>query len=228
MSTLTETQVIDIIYKLYEIDDTGWDATSSEYITARAICNTAINDWSVRQVWRDLFSTLTAASDGTKTLTAGDWTYTCPTNFRRLTSWVRTISANGGVTFWEPIAPEMVAKRADSMGKYCWLTGSVKAGYTLNFNNKETLTTGDTINYEYYIAPTEYTATTSTSEIPDPYYCVYYTLARLLKNDGEDFSYEEQKSREILDRMEVNNIQGFWDINNPIEESLSQGTGFGV
>jgi len=226
MSALTENQVIDIIYSLYETDDTGWDSTSPEYITARVYCNAAINDWKVRQVWRDLFSNLTAAADGDKTLTAGDYSYDCPTNFSSLTSWVRTVS-NGVTTFWEVITPEMAAKRADSTGKFCYITGSVKGGYDLNFNPKETLTTGHTINYEYYINPTEYSGTTTTSEIPDPYYCVYYALARFLKNDGEDFNYEEQKAREIMDRMETNNIQAFWDINNPVEESLSQSVGFG-
>lgn len=227
MATLTEQNIIDAIYQLYETDDAGWDSTSSEYITARGYINASVKDWASKDTWRDLFSTLTAAADGTKTLTAGDWTYTCPTNFAHITSWVRTVDASGGVTFWEVIPPEKVAKLADSDGKYCYITGSVKAGFTLNFNNKETLTTGDTINYEYYITPTVYSGTTSTSEIPDPYYCVYYALARFLRNDGEDFSYEEGKAREIMDSMLTRNQQGYWDISNAIDEPLNLGVGFG-
>lgn len=228
MSALTEQNIIDTIYSLYETDDAGWDTTSSEYVTARAYCNAAINDWASRETWRDLRTTLTAASDGDKTTTAGDYTYSCPTNFSYICSWVRTVDGSGGVSFWEVIPNEMIAKYSNSEGKYCFITGSVKDGFTLNFNAKETLTTGHTINYEYYKTPTLYSGTTTTSEIPDPYYCVYYALARLLKNDGEDFSYEEAKARDIMDQMLTRNMKGYWDINNPIEETLALGTGFGT
>lgn len=227
MSTLSENQIIDIIYSLYETDDTGWDSTSPEYITVRAFINAAVNNWA-KKPRRDLYSTLTAAADGTKTLTAGTYSYLCPTNFRRLTSWVRTVDSNGIVTFWEPLPPEMVAKRANTIGKFCYITGSVKGGYYLNFNAKETLTTGHTINHEYYTTATQYSGISTTSEIPDPYYCVYYALARLLKNDGEDFSYEDGLARELLDQMDTTDIEGVWDVSNQIEEPLNLGTGFGV
>lgn len=226
MSTLSENQIIDIIYSLYETDDAGWETTSSEYLTSRAFCNAAIHDWEMRTTWRDLFSTLTAAADGTKTITAGTYSYLCPTNFVYPNGWVRTVR-NNIPTFWLVRPSEMVPKLADSTDFYCYFTGSVKGGFYLNFNSKKTLNTGDTINYEYYATPTLLITTSSTTEIPDPYYLVYYSLARLLKNDGEDFSYEETKAREIMDNMLTNNIQGFWDINNPIEESLNQGVGFG-
>lgn len=224
---LTENEIIDIIYNLYETDDDGWDTTSSEYITARAICNAAINDWAKRQTWRDLWTTLTSAADGTKTTTAGDWDYTTPTNLVYPASWVRTTN-NGNNTFWQVIPPEQVSKYASDYSYFCYFTGSIKAGFTLNFNPRITMATGDTINYEYYKTPTLFTATTSTTEIPDPYYLVYYTLARLLKNDGEDFTYEEQKAREIMDNMTTTNVQGYFDIQNQIDEPLGQGVGFGV
>lgn len=226
MSALTENEVIDIIYSLYETDDTGWDTTSSEYVTCRAFCNAAINDWAMRETWRDLFTNLTVASDGTKTITSGTYSYACPTNFSNANGWVRTVR-NGSATFFNVVNSEMVAKRAKSSDLFCYFTGSSKDGFYLNFNPNLTLTTGDTINYEYYKTPTLFTTTTSTSEIPDPYYLVYYSLARLLKNDGENFDYEESKAREIMDNMTTNNIQGLWDVNNPIEESLALGTGFG-
>ena len=223
---LSENDVIDIIYSLYETDDSGWDVTDAEYIVARSYCNAAITEWSKKETWRDLWSTLTAAADGDKTLTAGDYSYDCPTNFIEIGSWVRTV--NSGVsTFWEVKPAEMVAKMAGSTGKYCYVTGSIKGGFDLNFNSQETLTTGDTINYEYYITPTLYAGATDTSEIPDPYYCVYYALARFLKNDGENFNYEEGMKREILGQMLTNNIKGVWDVSNAIEEPLSLGGGFG-
>jgi len=227
MIALTETQIIDAIYGLYETDDTGWSASSAEYLTSRIYINAGLQDWAMRTTWRDLWSTLTSASDGDKTTTAGTWDYDCPTNFNAPNSWVRTTSGETN-TFWRIIPTEMIGKYASADDNYCYFTGSKADGYVLNFNPRKTLVTGDTINYEYYKNPTLYTATTIQSEIPDPYYLVYYALARLLKNDGEDFSFELQMSREIMDRMETNNLQGYWDIDNRIEESLGQGVGFGV
>ena len=224
---MNETQIISAIYALYEIDDSDWDATSSEYLTAREYLNAGLQDWAMRQTWRDLWSTLTDASDGDKTITASTWAYDCPTNFSYPNSWVRTTIGTTN-TFWQVVPTEKVAKHSSDEGYFCYFTGSVADGYVLNFNARITLTTGDTINYEYYKTPTTYTATTTESEIPDTYYLVYYALARLLRNDGEDFKYEEGKAREIMDRMEVNNIQGYWDISNQVEEPLGQGIGFGV
>ena len=224
---LSEQNIIDSIYALYETDDAGWGVTSSEYLAARVFINAGLKDWAMRQTWRDLWSTLTTAADGTKTLTAGTWAYDCPTNFSYPNSWVRTTTGTTN-TFWQVIPNEMIAKYSSNEGYFCYFTGNVADGFVLNFNSRKTLVTGHTINYEYYKIPTAYTATTIESEIPDPYYLVYYALARLLKNDGEDFTFELQTAREIMDRMEVNNIQGYWDISNHIEEPLNLGAGFGT
>lgn len=229
MAALTENDIIDIIYSLYETDDDGWDTTSSEYLTCRVYCNAAIQDWAAQDTWRDLWTTLAASTQVglVKTITAGTWAYTCPTDFSYPNSWVRTTSGSTN-TFWKVIPTEMIAKYASDYSYYCYFTGSQKAGYTLNLNPLITLTTGDTINYEYYKVPTLFTATTSTTEIPDPYYLVYYSLARLLKNDGEEFTFEINMAREIMDNMLTTNQKGFWDISNQIEEPLSMGAGFGV
>jgi hypothetical protein len=227
MAALTETQLITALYALYESDDAGWASTDSEYLTARSLMNVAIADWEMRQTWRVLWTTLTGAADGDKTTTAGDWSYNCPTNFKKPSSWVRTTDGTTN-TFWQVIPTEMVAKYASDYSYFCYFIGSEKDGFDLQFNPRITLTTGHTINYEYYKTPTLYSGTTTTSEIPDPYYCVYYALSRLLKNDGEDFNLEEGKAREILSRMEINNMEGLWDISNAIEEPLGQGVGFGV
>jgi len=224
---LTETQIITAIYQLYETDDTGWSSSSSEYLSARGFLNAGLQDWAMRTTWRDLWSTLTSAADGTKTITAGTYSYVTPTNFNAPNSWVRTTSGTTN-TFWRVIPVDVIAKYSSADDNYCYFTGSQADGFNLNFNSRKTLVTGDTINYEYYKNPTLYTTTATKSEIPDPYYLVYYALARLIKNDGEDFSYEEGKAREIMDRMEVNNIQGYWDVDNRIEEPLGQGVGFGL
>ncbi len=233
MAALTETEIILIIFELYEGDNTGWTSTSSEYISARAFCNAAIRKWERydNTVWRDLFTTLTANTQSSpalvKTLTAGTYTYTCPTDFLRPCSWVRTVSSGGTVTFWEVIPPEKVAKLDENSGYFCYFTGSVKDGFVLNFNSELTLTTGDTITYEYYKQATLLTATTSTTEVSDPYFIVYYVLARILKNDGEDYTEEEAQWKELLENMKTANMSGYFDVPNTVEDPLSGLAGFG-
>jgi hypothetical protein len=221
MAALTEENIIDIVYSLYETDTEGWDATSSEYLSARNYCNAAIVRWEnyMNTTWRELWTTLTAAADGDKALVAGDYSYDCPTNFKRPSSWVRT-----GSTFWTVISPEQVGKMANSSENFCYFTGSVKGGFGLNFNPNVTLTTGETIYYEYYKTATQFTTTASTTEIPDPYFIVYFVLARFLKNDGEDFSDEANQAEEILDNLRTVNLTGLFSVPDPIED-LSEGFG---
>jgi hypothetical protein len=216
MAALSEQTILNLVYSLYEGDADNWVETSDEYLAARQYAKLAIGKWEHydNTTWRDLFTTLTAAADGDKTITAGDYTYSCPTNFVRVTSFVRTV-----------IQPENVAKYAGAGSKYCYFTGSVKDGFTLNFNTQETLTTGDTINYEYYKQATLFTAITSTTEMADPYFIVYFILARLLKNDGEDNSEELQEADDRLETMRVANMSGQFGVENIIEDTRPDGFG---
>jgi len=226
MAALSEQTIIDIVYSLYETDTTGWDTDSSEYLAARNYANAAISRWENynNTTWRELWSTLTAAADGTKTLTASTYAYNCPTNFKRPSSWVRT----GDDLFWTVVSPEHLARLVDSQDYFCYFTGSVKAGFKVNFNPNLTLTTDDAIEYEYYKTATQFAAITDTTEMADPYFIVYFVLARFLKNDGEDFSDEANQAEEILDNMYVANMTGLFDVPDSIDKTLNADGGFGL
>lgn len=221
---LTENQILDIVYALYEGDDDGWETTSDEYLAGRKYCNAAINRWEHydNTEWRDLFSTLTAAADGDKTTTAGDYSYDCPTNMVRPASWVRT-----GEQFWEVIPPEKVPQYTDTKAYWCYFTGNVKDGFDLNFNPEINLTTGTTIYYEYYKAATTFDDASDTTEMPDPYFIVYFVLARFLKNDGEDNSEELQEADDRLETMRVANMSGYYSIDDNIDAAATRTAGFG-
>lgn len=225
---LTENNIIDIVYSLYETDDDGWDATSDEYLAARKYCNTAIARWERydNTVWRELWGTLTDAADGDKTTTASDYSYDCPTNFIRPCSWVRVGSTP---TYYQVLSPDKLAERdlASDKSNFVYFTGNPKDGYDLNFNNNLTLTTGDNVYYEYYKSATTFTATTSTTEMTDPYFIVYYVLARFLKNDGEDYSEEANQADDLLENMRVANMSGYQHIPNTVNEPISNNAGFG-
>lgn len=228
MAALTENNIIDIVYALYETDDDGWETDSDEYLAARKYANVAINRWEKydNTQWRELWSTLTAAADGDKTLTAGDYSYDCPTNFLRPGSWVRT---GATPTFWKVIPPEQVAAKdlSNDTSNFCYFTGNIKTGFDLNFNPNVTLTTGDTIYYEYYKVATKFTAITDTTEMSDPYFIVYYVLYRFLKNDGEDYTDEANQSEDLLENMRTTNLSGYFGIPGQIQEPISSNSGFG-
>lgn len=226
MSALTEENIVDIVYALYETDTTGWETTSEEYLAARKYANVAIARWESydNTTWRELWGTLDAAADGDKTLTAGDYSYDCPTNFKRPGSWVRT---GATPTYWEVIPPEKVADIGAKTGKWCWFSGNVKTGFDLNFNPNETLTTSDAIDYEYYKTASTFTATTSTTELSDPYFIVYYILYRFLKNDGEDYTDEANQAEDLLENMRVINMSGYQGIPNGVGEPITSNYGFG-
>lgn len=227
MAALTEQEIIDIVYSLYEGDTEYWDADSDEYLTARKYANLAISRWERydNTVWNELFTNLTSSPDGTKTLTSGVYTYSCPTNFIRPSSWVRT---GNTPTFWKVISP---ARRADYDGintNVCWFSGNVKDGFKLNFNDGANIPNGDSINYEYYKQATTFTSTTSTTEMGDPYFIVYYILYRLLKTDGEDYSDEFNQAGDILESMRVANMSSLVGVDNPILGTINNDFGFGV
>jgi len=215
MAQLSEENIIDAVYALYEGDTTGWDTTSEEYLTARAYCNAAINLWETydNTNWRELWGTLTAASDGDKTTVAADYSYDCPTNMKKPSSWVRI-----GGTFYNVISPEKLASYANSDELFVYFTGSEKTGFDLNINPRLTVTAGQTIEYEYYKGATKFTTTTDTTEVPDPYFIVYFVLARLLKNDGEDYGEERDLYESKLDDMQTANISGYIGIPDPMED----------
>ena len=232
MAALTENDIIDIVYSLYGGDDAdGWATTDDEYLVARKYANDAIFRWEFydNTKWNELWTDLTSASDGTKTLTAGTWDYSCPSDMRYPASWVRTIGVNSSsVTFWRVIPVEKSADYADSTDKVCWFTGSIKDGFTLNFNPKVTLTTGDTIKYEYYKQATTFSSSTDTTEMSDPYFIVYWILQRFLKNDGEDNSQELQEADIRLEQMRTVNLSGLFGMKDAIDEPIGMNSGFGV
>lgn len=232
LPTLTENSILNIVYALYEGDTDNWGTTSDEYLSSRVYANAAINRWEFYEQtnWHELWGTLTAAADGTKTTTAGTSAYICPTNMIKPSSYVRTVDGSSNSTYWDVVPLSRVPSLIkDTSYYFCYFTGNIKDGFTLNFNPNIGLTTGHTINYEYYKVASTFTATTSTTEMSDPYFIVYFVLSRLYENDGEDgrASKAFQESETRLENMRTNNIIHLEGVQDNIESSLSDMGGFG-
>jgi hypothetical protein len=224
---LTEQQVINNAYYLLEKASELWASGSDEYLTARGLANIAINRWEMydNTKWVDLFTTLTAASTGTKTLTSGTTTYVTPDDFRFPSSYVRTTDSGGGSTFWQVIKPAKLTMYANSSARVCWFTGNIKTGYTLNLNPMCPLSTGNTINYEYYKAATKFTTTTDTTEVPDPYFISYYIAAHMAE-EGVDPDMNTM-AEERLEQMRIVNMSQLYGVSDDIPTSGESQPGFG-
>jgi len=221
LSPQTESNLVDIIYSEYENDDDTWSATSAEYLTARRLCKAAIMRWEYLEGtrWPELFVKLEDAADGDTTTTAGDFEYACPTNMRippQVGDYVRI----NGVVF--PVVPlTKIQTLTDNQDKFCYFTGNPSVGYTLNINPNVTLSTGDTIAYEYYKNATYFTTTTSSTEMSNPMFIVHFVLHKLYRNDGllNESREELQIAENILQEMRAD--------AQVIDEDISE-VGFGV
>lgn len=228
LTPLTEDDIIDQIYSFYENDSTTWSSTSAEYLTARNMCKAAIIRWEYLEGvrWNELYTTLTAAADGTKTTTALTYTYGAPTNMKvppQPDDYVRIGTSEAVATYYKVIPLSKVEQMKHSSDRYCYFTGNAKLGFTLNVNSQLTYNTGDNIYYEYWRYATYFTATTSTTEMSNPFFIVHYVLARLYKSDGllNESNQELQIAENILQEMKAENTDV---ITDGIDGSV---TGFG-
>jgi len=222
---LNEQELLNIVYAMYEADTSNWAATSDEYLSARVMANAAINRWEFYEQtnWRELWTThASTASDIVKTTTAGTYTYACSTDMIKPASYIRTNTTN----YWHVVPLNQVPTHANDNTNFVYFTGNIKVGFTLAFNPNTTLTTAHVISYEYYKSATRFTATTSTTEMTDPYFIVYFVLSRLYENDGEDSkaskAFQEAEGR--LENMRTQNMLGFENVDDLI---TGLGDGFG-
>lgn len=226
MAALTESEILDLVYSMYESDQDTWAATSDEYLTARRYCKAAILRWEYEPgvLWTQLYKRLSSAADGDKTTNASDYSYACPTDMR--------LPPKGDDQspdyVWLNDTPYMVLpvskvqQMQTSQDNWCYFTGSQKDGFTLIFNHNLTIIAGLTIEYDYYKQASYFTAPTSTTEMENPMFIVHYVLSRFYKNDGlsGESTQEMQIAEQMIEQMKENAFV-------VIDDELSNNAGFG-
>jgi hypothetical protein len=223
---MTENELIDQIYSLYEGDVDMWDTDSDEYLLARNFLNAGVNRWRYYEQtdWKELFVNLADAADGDKTTVASTFDYDCPSDFVKPTSYVK-IGTNVFKTYTSARATTLIAD--ENTDAWCYFSGNPKDGYDLHVNPNFELDADLTISYSYYKTPTEFSSTTDVPEMSDPYFLVYYALYRLYKNDSEAFNDEFTNAEARLEQMRVNNIAGIEELPDEIEWNNEFQEGFG-
>lgn len=225
MAILTEQEIIDNAYYLSEKSSELWDTDSDEYATARGLANIAINRWERydQTKWAELLTPYGDASGVTTTITAGTYTYSAPSNtLYTPASFVRTTNSGGGITTWQVI-PSKSRLLYQNTDRVCWFTGNPKSGFVLHFNSGVTLTTGDTIDYDYYKKATRLASTSGTTEVPDPDFLSYYIAAHMAE-EGIDPDFNNMAESRLED-MRVANLSTPFAVPNDIVNSQA---GFGL
>lgn len=215
----TEADIILNGFYLLERDTDSWAEGDDEYTVARGIANLGIDRWEHYENtrWRELLVSLEDSTTGDKT-TDGTNTYDCPTNFMYPSSYVRVNNE-----FYDVKKPESIAKLAQDTGLWCYFTGNKLDGYKLKFNKNLAMSTGETIDYEYYKSATRLSAVSSVTEIGDPYFLSYFVASRMGDELVETNLFTEAETR--LEQMKTANYSGYTDIDDSIESVDNAGFG---
>lgn len=222
ISTLAD--FISYVNSLYESDETAPTSGDEDYTVWTGLANMAINIWENEEgvLWKELFVKLDDAATGDKT-TDATTSYTLPTDFRYPASSYVWIGAGTNRTAYKVIQPEEVQLYEDSDDEWCYFQpGSTQ---TLEFNPNLTMSTGDTISYNYYKFATKLTGATDAFEMSDPMFAVYYCVGELKKDEGDASALDTATQK--LEGMKTKNLMRTWESD---EDNLlkSTDTGMGV
>lgn len=216
---------IGLLNTLYELDDTAPTSGDEDYTVWTGLFNTAINLWETEEgmLWKELFVKLADASDGTKTTTTGNYSYSCPTNFKFPASGYVWLGSNTNKTPVKVIDISEVHLYENNTEYWCYFVlGNTP---TLNFNPNMLMPSSQTINYNYYKYATKLTTGTDKFEMSDPMAAVYYALGVLKQEEGDASGL--QVFAQKLDAMKTKNTMGTWfQDGNELQETISDGFGY--
>lgn len=213
---------IEYLNALFEGDSTPPVSGEEDYEAWTALLNVAVNIWEMEegQLWRELFVKLADAPDGGKT-TDGTNSYTCPTLFQFPASGYVWIGSGTNKTAYKVIPQEKVQLYENNNENWCYFL--MDGSPTLEFNPNLTLSTGDTISYNYYKYASKLTTGTSTFEMSDPMFAVYYALSELKKDEGDTSALTIATQK--LESMKTKNISPAWYQEDSFNDGLQDGFG---
>lgn len=224
---MTLQQFQTAVHALYRGDGNTPADGSTKWNQREALCAAGINIWDNQSVlWNELWTTLTDAADGDKTVASSDVDYDMPTDFRFLGSYVRTTTAAGAHTYYEVIQPQDAERFKNTSTNAVYVTGNKSAGFVLHFLKQPAV--GDTINYPYYKEATAPTSAANVIEMADPYFAVHYALGKLHEQEGAgdraSASYSTADAK--LKEMKIRNMMlPHFQTNRVYDDDFAKGYG---
>lgn len=218
----TVTDAVSFINTLYESDSSA-PTSGEDFNVWLSLLNIAVDIWENEEgvMWRELFVRLADAPDGDKT-TDGTTSYTLPTLFRKPASAYVWVGSGTSKTAYQIIKQEAVQLYGNDMGNWCYF--KLDSTPTLEFNPNLTMSTGETITYDYYKYASSLTAGASTFEMSDPMFAVYFVLSELKRDEGDTTSFAIASQK--LEAMKIRNIEPSWFQNDSLDDGLDDGFGY--
>lgn len=181
---MTLTTAISFLNTLYNGNSSAPTSGEEDYTVWTSLFNISINIWEMEEgmLWKQLFVKLADAADGDKTAAAGDYSYAVPTNFSQPHSTIVWIGTGTNKTPYTVIDQKDLPKYEINSDNWCYFLMDTTP--TLEFNPNCTVQAG-TISYIYYKTATALTTGSSTFEMSDPMFAVYYALNELKKDEGD-------------------------------------------
>lgn len=209
---------------LYNGSSTPPTSGEEDYDVWTGLINIAVNLWEFEEglLWKELFVKLQDAATGDKTSTAGDYSYSVPTDFVFPASGYVWLGTGTNKTAYKVIPQEKVQLYENDSGNWCYFLQDTSP--TLEFNPNCTIPNAYTINYNYYKNATALTTGSSTFDMSDPMFCVYYALSELKKEEGDTSALTIATQK--LEAMKIKNITATWEQDSSFLNS-DQG-GFGI
>jgi len=215
------TNAIAYINTLMELDSDPPTSGDEDYTVWTNLINVAVNLWEKEEgiLWKELFVDLVDAATGDKTTGASDYSYTLPTDFNFPNSayvWLGTGTQKVALKVIKIEDKQLYENNSDN---WCYFTKS-----TLRINPNITVEAGSTISYSYYKYATALTISTSTFDMSDPMFAVYYVVAQLTREEGnaEYLNIATQK----LESMKTRNESTALYQKNAVTDPTGDGFGY--
>lgn len=208
------------INTLYNGSSTAPASGEEDYVVWTDLLNTAVNIWENEEgvLWKQLFIQLSSSSDGDKT-TDGTTSYTLPALFKFPNSSFVWVGSGTSKQPYRVINIEDKQLYENDNSRWCYFTPT-----TLEFNPNLTMNTGSTISYNFYKFATALSTGSSTFDMADPMFAVYYALSELKKEEGDTSSLSIANQK--LEAMKTLNEMGakFQEETtlSPLEDGLGE------
>lgn len=214
---------IEYLNSLLELDSSAPQSGEEDFTVWLSLFNIAVNLWENEEgiLWRELFVKLADASTGDKTTTTGDYSYACPQDFVFPVSAYVWLGSGNNKTAYKVIKQEEIQLYENDGGKWCYFL--MDGSPTLEFNPNLTIPAAQTISYNYYKTATKLTGGSSTFEMSDPMFAIYYALAELTKEEGNQGALTI--STQKLEGMKTKNTMPSWFQNDSLIDPVEEGFG---
>jgi hypothetical protein len=212
------------LHRLLEKDNSVPSEGDEDWIIRTELANDAIKVWANEEgvLWRELFVSLSDATDGDEATVADQSEYDAPTDFQSPAGYLRLVSANG-TTHYEQKQDFKKGLDWAAGDEFYYVTGNKNSGFKIHIH--PTPTAVSTIEYEYYKDAAELSDDTDVFEMSDPDFAVYWALYKLQEEEGGGSSALQIAQQKLRSMKTKNSMMG-WYQNGQLNGSDTQ-WGFG-